>query len=140
MDMVRDIKCRITEFFLGHLNHPNDIAGVLRDKDWMETESKNHLLHTHAIDFDVIHVALTRAQINQYNPPPNPAKRTDPRSRKFISEHGSTSWEVDALPPQVLNSILTTAIKKNLNGKMYDKILAQEKVMVKKLKQLSAHL
>jgi hypothetical protein len=32
------------------------------------------------IDFSIDAIALTRDQIDLYNPPPNPAKRKDPRS------------------------------------------------------------
>ena len=51
---------------------------------------------------DVRKIALTMAQVRRYNPPPNPAKVTDPRAEKYIAEHGNHSWEVDALPPRVL--------------------------------------
>jgi len=34
--------------------------------------------------------------------PPVPAKRTDPRYKKFVRRHGNRAVELDALPPQVL--------------------------------------
>lgn len=61
------------------------------------------------------HVALTMAQIEEFKPPPNPAKITDPRAIKYISEHGSQSWELDALRPEVLKEIIEKAIEKNIN-------------------------
>ena len=77
--------------------------------------------------FKVVSIALTKAQVRQYNPPPNPAKRTDPRSKKFIAEHGAQSWEVDALRPEVLDRILRTAIEGLIDQDIFDEVAAQEK-------------
>jgi hypothetical protein len=60
---------------------------------------------------EVRKLALTPEQVSQYNPPPNPAKRSDSRSAKYIAEHGESSWEVDALPPNVLHEIIEGAIE-----------------------------
>lgn len=84
--------------------------------------------------FTVVPIALTREQITTYNPPPNPAKRTDPRSKDFIKKHGGQSWEVDALRPDVLNTLLRTAIEDRIDIDMYKEILTQE---VSGRKQLS---
>lgn len=121
IDMIRDIKDRIVEFFCGA---EDCTADDLIDQ---------------GIDFEIIPVALTRAQINQYNPPPNPAKRTDPRAKDFITNHGTTSWEVDALRPEVLNRILTDAINKHIDRDIYSDIVAEEKKDIKKLKELTAN-
>lgn len=83
--------------------------------------------------FEVIPIALTRDQINQYDPPPNPAKTTDPRSGKFISEEGDTSWEVDALKPEVLANILESHILDLLDLEKYKAVVAQEKAHKAKL-------
>lgn len=55
---------------------------------------------------DVHPIALTMEQIELYNPPPNPAKVTDPRASEYIAQHGNTSWELDALRPTVLHELL----------------------------------
>lgn len=54
----------------------------------------------------VINPALTMEQINEYEPPENPAKQTDPRVKWYIEKYGDSSWELDALPPQVLMQIV----------------------------------
>lgn len=138
-DMIRDIKHRIVEFYLGGRNNADDIEEVLKDKDFMDTGAQEYL-SKNGIEFEITPIALTRQQIRQYNPPPNPAKRTDPRSDKFISEHGTTSWEVDALRPEVLNQILEDNIKRLIDVDMYDKILKREKKDIKKLKSLTQYL
>ncbi len=80
-------------------------------------------------------LALTMAQVRQYNPPPNPAKRSDPRSRDFIRRHGASSWEVDALPPDVLDRIIRDAFARVIDlPKMKAVIDAeeQEKALLRK--------
>jgi len=60
-----------------------------------------------------IHVdrlALNMDQIDQYNPPPNPAKITDSRAEGYIAEFGAESWELDALEP----SVIATLIRENV--------------------------
>jgi hypothetical protein len=59
-------------------------------------------------------IALTMNQIEEYSPPPNPAKETDTRAAGYITEYGSHSWELDALKPEVLDALITAAIKSNL--------------------------
>lgn len=71
-------------------------------------------------------LALTKAQIKQYKPPPNPAKITDPRAAAFIAEHGKHSWELDALPPKVLNQIVEKYIIALVDGSKMQEIIAQE--------------
>lgn len=129
IDMVRDIEQRIREFFIGY------VGGF---EKWVVGDSKRPNLHRFpelwrklcieklGVDFEVISVALTRDQIDQYQPPPNPAKRTDTRFAKFEDAHGSTSWEVDALPPEVLNQILTDEIEAYIDRDLYDKIVEEE--------------
>ena len=62
-------------------------------------------------------IALNRDQIDLYKPPVNPAKITDSRAKAYIAEHGEHSWELDALPPQIIDGLITGAIKVNLDQK-----------------------
>lgn len=122
LDMIRDIRDRTIEF----------LGGFYEIEDREEIEEM--------FGFEVLPIALTRAQINQYDPPENPAKRTDPRSRDFIREHGSSSWEVDALPPDVLNNVLENAIIDLIDLDMYDAQLRREKKGIKNLKALKEYI
>ena len=85
-------------------------------------------------------IALTESQIKEYDPPPNPAKLQDPRASKFVSKHGRTSWEVDALRPEVLNTILEEEILYEMDKEKYDFIVSQEETDRLKLKALKLHL
>ena len=89
---------------------------------------------------DMHHLAITKNQIAQYNPPPNPAKISDPRARWYINQHGATSWEVDALPPNVLHNVLENAITSLIDMNMYNHMVAQEDIDKEKLTNFAAFL
>lgn len=92
------------------------------------------------LNFEIIPIALTRQQIDQYAPPPNPAKKSDPRAKKFIKAFGTQSWEVDALRPEVLNQILEDAIDMFLDRDIYLEILEEEKKDIERLEKLKDKL
>jgi len=75
---------------------------------------------------EVIPIALTMDQINQYNPPPDPAKITDPRAAWYIQEYGNHSWEVDALPPNVLTDLLTNTIQGLIDMDIFNESMGRE--------------
>jgi hypothetical protein len=64
-------------------------------------------------------IALTLDQVEQYNPPPNPAKTTDTRYAGYIAKYGDESWELDALEPSVLTSLITDEVEKYLDRGIY---------------------
>ena len=55
---------------------------------------------------DVKRIALNMPQIEQYEPPPNPAKELDPRFSFYQEQYGDESWELDALNPRVLGALV----------------------------------
>lgn len=61
-------------------------------------------------EIEVTRVALNMDQIEQYDPPPNPAKVTDSRAMAYIEMYGEHSWELDALKPSVLMQMARDAI------------------------------
>lgn len=56
-------------------------------------------------------LALNMQQIEEENPPPNPAKTTDSRFEEYSRIHGDESWELDALNPRYLVNLASTAIQ-----------------------------
>jgi len=82
-----------------------------------------------------IHIAITKKQIEMYNPPPNPAKITDPRAKWYIKEYGNISWEVDALNPKILHEILIREIEKLIDKDMYMAIIERENKDKEKLRE-----
>lgn len=85
---------------------------------------------------DVVHIAITKEQIEEYKPPPNPAKITDPRAKWYIQIHGNTSWEVDALNPNTLSFFLRHYIEELIDGDLFDAQLKKEETGKEKLKGL----
>jgi len=75
-------------------------------------------LHTFECVVKVEQVALLKEQISQFNLPPNPTKHTDSRAAKYSAQYGEGSWEVDALPPEVLTSSAEGAIARHLDKKL----------------------
>lgn len=71
-------------------------------------------------------LALTMAQIEEFNPPPNPAKTTDSRYAAYADKHGAESWEVDALPPDELQRIIRAAFKRVVNAEAMDAVKSRE--------------
>lgn len=51
-------------------------------------------------------IALNMDQIEEFNPPPNPAKQTDARFERYQELHGDESWELDALNPETITALI----------------------------------
>jgi hypothetical protein len=72
-------------------------------------------------------LALNMDQIERYNPPPNPAKKTDARFKQYQLETGlDESFEVDALEPSVLQALIRDAVMRIRDEKKWDALLEQE--------------
>lgn len=67
----------------------------------------------------LIRCALNMDQIEQYDPPPNPAKITDSRFEKYAEEYGNESWELDALDPLVLRGLVATHVAEYQNSELF---------------------
>jgi hypothetical protein len=85
IDMTRDIGARVLEF-----------VGGDGYRDW---------------DVEIKRIALNMNQIEQYNPPPNPAKETDSRFEGYREIYGDESWELDALEPRTLIDLIQDNIR-----------------------------
>ena len=60
---------------------------------------------------EVRRIALNMDQVEQYDPPPNPAKITDSRAKGYMEIHGDESWELDALEPSILDGLIRSHIE-----------------------------
>jgi len=85
-------------------------------------------------------VALTMAQVKRYNPPPNPAKITDPRADAYRAKFGDSSWEVDALPPDVLRRIIRQAFAKHIDTAKVAAVKAREEADKAELRKAVASI
>jgi hypothetical protein len=71
-------------------------------------------------------IALNMDQIDQYQPPPNPMKFTDARARGYAEEYGEDSWELDALPPDVLADLIRQSVYDLRDEERWDTAVANE--------------
>lgn len=76
--------------------------------------------------FDFTRIALNMNQIQQYNPPPNPAKSTDSRFRSYVDVHGDDSWELDALDPTVIADLIRDKVVELRDADEYKRVEDEE--------------
>ncbi len=93
-------------------------------------------LYEFGIVVDVLPIALTMEQIRVFNPPPNPAKITDPRAKWYIEKYGKTSWELDALPPRELIRLAENAVEAIIDIEIFTERLQEEKRGIQELESL----
>ena len=95
---------------------------------------------TFGVQVSVEKIALTIEQVQQYNPPPNPAKVTDSRFERYASEFGDECWEVDALPPDVLDTLVRDAFQEVLDEEAMEEVKEEEERDKELLKEAVANL
>lgn len=117
LDMVRDIDERVHEFLIEDLPPPGS----------------NDFHH----QFEIVPIALTKKQIKEYDPPPNPTKVKDPRLANYIRKHGSFCWEVDALEPQTMSEIVEDAIREYIDIGKWDDVIAREREQIGMLEKIA---
>jgi hypothetical protein len=71
-------------------------------------------------------LALNMNQVDQYQPPPNDAKLTDSRSRAYVKKYGKKSWELDALEPNILASLVRDNILAIRDDALWYELLDEE--------------
>jgi len=87
----------------------------------IERDLTDRLRKYDAGDFTVIRIALTKDQIQEYDLPPMPVKRSDARSEGFLESYGDQSVELDALDPNTLKLMVAQSIAANINLDLWRK-------------------
>ena len=85
-------------------------------------------------DIEVVRVALNWDQIKELHPPENPAKETDSRYGDYVKQFGRSSWELDAVEPRRLASLVTEAVLKHRDEDEWQKAVKTENDMKEELK------
>jgi hypothetical protein len=75
---------------------------------------------------EIRRIALTMEQIDELNPPPNPAKITDSRYNGYVSKYGEESWELDALEPQYISNLIETQILAERNDELWNQLVDEQ--------------
>ena len=99
IDMTRDIEDRI-RLFVGH--------------------------HANESRFHIDRLALNMDQVEEYQPPENPAKVTDSRFASYEAVYGDKSWELDALNPKVLNQIVKEHVMALADEALIEEVKGQQ--------------
>lgn len=111
----------ITIIYLGD----HDPSGLDMDED---IENRLELYSDGVID--VVRVALTYDQIEQYQPPPNPTKMKDSRAKAYVQRFGQVSWELDALEPRVMADLIRSAVLELRDEDLWDAQVERENEML----------
>jgi hypothetical protein len=88
----------------------HDPSGIDMTRD---IQDRLRLFSGRAVEVD--RLALNMPQVEEYDPPPNPAKESDSRFQGYMAIHGDESWELDALEPTVIAALIRTAVEERRN-------------------------
>lgn len=161
LDMIRDIRDRTREFvgnsedvkdkyynldenkqsevyeelsekYNDNFEYPN-LFEKEEDEEYFEP-SKAYALDLFENNVEVRPIGLTMEQIKKFNPPPNPAKITDPRAKWYIQKFGRVSWEVDALNPATLHKLVRENVEELIDINLFNEELRKEERDKEKLK------
>lgn len=108
LDMTRDIKERLIQY-----------SGI----DFEEQEDS----------FSIHRLALNWNQVEEWKPPPNPAKETDSRFAGYQVEFGDESWELDAVEPATLAGLVEENIQGLIDSDTWNAVAKREEKMKKEL-------
>jgi hypothetical protein len=86
---------------------------------------------------EVHRIALNYDQVQEFNPPPNPAKMTDSRASGYVERFGRTSWELDALPPNVIDRLITDQVDDLTDLDLLAEQIERQRVARAQLRKLS---
>jgi hypothetical protein len=75
---------------------------------------------------EVRRIALNMDQVEEHEPPPNPAKTTDARAANYIAEYGNESWELDALDPATLSALIRETVEALRDDEKWDAAVERE--------------
>lgn len=78
------------------------------------------------VPVQVTRLALNMNQVEQYDPPPNYAKVQDSRYSDYVRKFGEESWELDALEPKVIQDLISGAVLRMRDQKLWDEMTTQQ--------------
>lgn len=112
---------QIRVFYLGD----HDPSGIDMTRD-VEERLK---MYSRLGSIEVVRLALNWDQVEQWQPPENPAKETDARFAAYVEEFGESSWELDAIEPRALAALVTNAVEELIELDAWNEAFEKEKQM-----------
>jgi hypothetical protein len=149
IDMSRDIWDRLRMFtqedkvsHMGDLLRRWDREGKL-PRGTEDYQDKAHDLLDAWDDNDcgrlrVSRIALNMDQVEEHQPPPNPAKLTDSRANDYIEHYGDESWELDALDPATLSALIISEVEEARDEEAWGEAVEEEERGQALLRQASS--
>jgi hypothetical protein len=130
IDMTRDIMDRLTNFVSHHrfndiaVANPRDPSKETHEQwaDRMVDLTPHEAIHP----VEVHRIALNMDQVEEYQPPPNPAKLTDSRCKGYIADYGDESWELDALDPTTITDLIRLRVGELRDDDLWEQALNLE--------------
>jgi len=93
-----------------------------------------------ASHFEVERIALNMPQIDELQPPENPAKQTDSRFQAYAAEFGQSSWELDALTPEYIEALVERHVREHIDEEAWELAQAQVERGKKTLRQAARRM
>jgi hypothetical protein len=113
-------------FYLGD----HDPSGIDMTRDIKE---RLGLFTYDQIRIETVRLALNYDQVEQWQPPENPAKETDSRYAIYVEQFGESSWELDAVEPATLASLVEDAVKELIDQDTWQEVEQEEATMRQEL-------
>ena len=88
-------------------------------------------------DIELERLALNWDQVEQYNPPPNPTKLTDARAEGYVARFGLESWELDALDPATISTLIEDAVGRFRDEDLWNEAVEEEQAGLAELETAS---
>lgn len=156
IDMTRDIEDRLCDFMEQDLlNGSRTITGSASVCDiWLAAADEHGVDPWDTSDedlglsvtgrrsqgvFDVERIALNWDQVQEYDPPPSPTKLTDSRATGYIVDHGYECWELDALEPSLMDSLIQARIRANIDHEIRDAQIDRQRIGQRQLNTLASN-
>jgi hypothetical protein len=86
---------------------------------------------------EVHRLALNWAQVEEWQPPENPAKETDSRYESYREQFGESSWELDAVEPRTLASLVREHVQELIEQDQWDQVIGEEQYMRAELERFA---
>lgn len=112
---------KIVVFYFGD----HDPSGIDMTRDIDERLAQ----FTRSTKIEVKRLALNWNQVEEWQPPENPAKETDSRYQAYADEFGESSWELDAVEPRTLASLVRENVTDLIDQEQWDKVMEREREM-----------
>jgi len=76
-------------------------------------------------------------QIEELNPPENPAKMSDSRAEDYVAQFGDSSWELDAVAPDQLAELVRNAVSELRDDVLWGRSVDKENTGKERLQRIA---